>query len=43
MEKIIEVVLQNHPYDVPEVIAMPIISGYGKYLQWVIDSTEITQ
>jgi periplasmic divalent cation tolerance protein len=28
-----------HPYDVPEVIAVPIEAGSEKYLEWVIKET----
>lgn len=31
-------VCANHPYDVPEVIAMPITAGHAPYLRWVRDS-----
>ena len=24
-----------HPYDVPEVLALPVVEGYGPYLDWV--------
>ena len=27
-----------HPYDVPEVLALPVVAGYAPYLQWVTDS-----
>jgi periplasmic divalent cation tolerance protein len=27
-----------HPYDVPEIIATPILDGHRPYLQWVEDS-----
>ncbi len=27
-----------HSYEVPEVIALPIIAGSGKYLKWIADS-----
>lgn len=27
-----------HPYDVPEVIAVPIADGLPSYLSWVVDS-----
>ena len=27
-----------HPYDVPEVIALPITRGHRPYLQWIEDS-----
>lgn len=29
----------NHPYDEPEVIALPVAGGSAGYLQWVLDST----
>jgi periplasmic divalent cation tolerance protein len=31
-----------HPYDVPEVIALPVVDGHHPYLQWVADSTRIS-
>lgn len=34
--KISDFVIENHSYDTPEVIAMPIISGSQKYVNWVI-------
>ncbi len=24
-----------HPYDVPEVLALPVLAGYDPYLEWV--------
>jgi periplasmic divalent cation tolerance protein len=29
----------NHPYDVPEVVATPIVGGSPAYLRWVTDET----
>jgi periplasmic divalent cation tolerance protein len=29
-----------HPYDVPEVIALPVTAGFPAYLQWVIAETD---
>lgn len=29
-------VLGEHPYDNPELIAVPVIRGSGKYLDWVL-------
>jgi periplasmic divalent cation tolerance protein len=29
----------EHSYDVPEVIAVPVVGGYGPYLRWVTDET----
>jgi periplasmic divalent cation tolerance protein len=34
-----EVLVAEHPYDVPEVIATPIVDGYTPYLDWVVDET----
>lgn len=28
-------VLQNHPYDTPEIITLPLASGTEKYLAWI--------
>lgn len=28
-----------HPYEVPEIVALPIIGGYKDYLSWVIKET----
>jgi len=28
-----------HPYDVPEVIALPVVGGLPAYLQWIVDET----
>ncbi len=30
-----------HPYDLPEVVALPVADGHHPYLQWVADSTRI--
>ena len=28
-------VLRLHPYDVPEIIALPVVAGHPPYLHWV--------
>ena len=28
-------VLRLHPYDVPEIIALPVVAGHPPYLRWV--------
>lgn len=33
-----QAVLEAHPYDVPEIIAVPIADGSNAYLQWLRDS-----
>ncbi len=30
-----ELIRQHHPYDVPEIIAIPIVDGSSDYLEWV--------
>lgn len=31
--------VSNHPYDVPEVLALPVGGGLGAYLDWVAEET----
>ena len=30
-------ILKLHPYDVPEILALPVAAGHHDYLQWVRD------
>lgn len=30
----------KHPYDLPEIIALPVTQGYAAYLGWVASETE---
>lgn len=39
-ERLKEKILQLHPYQVPEIIALPIFQGYSKYLAWINKETE---
>ncbi|MEU0490888.1 divalent-cation tolerance protein CutA [Nocardiopsis sp. NPDC006139] len=32
-------IVREHPYDVPEVVAVPVVGGEPAYLAWVIDET----
>lgn len=32
--------LSIHPYSVPEIIALPITEGFGKYLNWLKEETK---
>lgn len=36
-----ERLVQLHPYDVPEFVALAVSNGHDSYLQWVVDSTRI--
>ena len=38
-DKFIPAVVEVHPYDVPEIIALPIVSGYQPYLDWIDEVT----
>jgi periplasmic divalent cation tolerance protein len=31
--------LENHPYDVPEVLALPVTAGADAYLSWLTESS----
>lgn len=31
--------VELHPYDVPEVLALPVLSGFEPYLDWVRDAS----
>ena len=31
-------ILENHPYDTPEFVVLPISSGNSRYLSWISDS-----
>ena len=33
-----EIVLREHPYELPEVIAMNVSRGHAPYLDWVLES-----
>jgi len=41
-KKIITRVTEVHPYDVPEIIAIPIIDGNKPYLDWIDESLKST-
>ena len=32
------IILAEHPYDVPEILALPIVNGHAPYLQWLLES-----
>ncbi len=39
IDKLIAYVKEEHPYDVPEVITVPVAEGLPDYINWVIDET----
>ena len=32
-------ILENHPYDLPEIVALPVIRGLNGYLDWIAAQT----
>ncbi len=38
-ERLKRAILALHPYDVPEVIGLPILAGHSPYLRWLSQST----
>lgn len=39
LDPLIERIRELHSYDLPEIIAMPIIGGYAPYLDWMREET----
>jgi len=39
-EKVIAAIKEMHPYEVPEIIALPVITGHVPYLEWVHEETK---
>jgi periplasmic divalent cation tolerance protein len=39
LDELTALVKQNHPYTIPEIIAMPIVGGNEDYLQWIEKET----
>jgi periplasmic divalent cation tolerance protein len=39
----IERLVELHPYDVPEAVVLPVVDGYGPYLDWVRSLTAGTR
>ena len=39
LDKLITRVREIHPYEIPEVIALPVEKGLPEYLAWVVEET----
>jgi periplasmic divalent cation tolerance protein len=35
LEKLEKIVLENHPYDTPEFVALTLVGGNARYLDWL--------
>jgi periplasmic divalent cation tolerance protein len=40
LDQVISLVKQIHSYQVPEVVALPIVGGNDEYLEWIRDEVE---
>ena len=38
--EVIAAIRKLHSYEVPEIIALPVIAGYAPYMSWVHDETD---
>jgi periplasmic divalent cation tolerance protein len=38
-DQLVPAVREVHPYDLPEIIALPVVMGLDSYLQWIEDET----
>ncbi|MCH9610680.1 MAG: Divalent-cation tolerance protein CutA [Chlamydiales bacterium] len=41
-EKVKEEILSRAKYEVPEILALPIVDGHKEYLEWVDSATAVT-
>lgn len=39
-KKLEAAILEKHEYTLPEIVAIPVETGYDKYLKWVKDETK---
>jgi periplasmic divalent cation tolerance protein len=39
-QRLMRRVPELHPYDVPEVLVLPVEAGHGPYLQWVVENVD---
>ncbi len=40
LPRLIERIKELHPYELPEVIALPIEGGHPPYLEWIVSETK---
>lgn len=41
LDRLTDKVMTLHPYDLPEVMALPVVGGSAAYLLWVWDQTQL--
>jgi periplasmic divalent cation tolerance protein len=42
LDRLRDLVTAHHPYDLPEIVAVPVLGGSAGYLRWVTDETRPT-
>jgi len=40
-QALVEALAKMHPYEVPEILVVPVVGGSAAYLQWVRDCTAV--
>ncbi len=40
-KKIEEYIKSNHSYEIPEIIALPILKGSNEYLKWIDENSQV--
>lgn len=35
-----DAIRSRHPYELPEIVAVPLVDGFAPYLEWLADETE---
>lgn len=41
MDALTSRIRELHPYDLPEIVALPVVGGFEKYLEWVAGAGEV--
>lgn len=41
VEQVVKLVRQMHSYELPEIIALPILGGHAAYLKWIDEETRV--
>lgn len=36
---VMDAILQVHPYELPEIIVLPVVAGHPPYLEWIASGT----
>lgn len=40
VDSVTATIVDAHPYDVPEVLALPVVGGHRPYLDWVTENVD---